>query len=151
MSLSHQAPGFSQLLKNNRIVAFEELLPGGCQEIAQQSSTHHPSLSTLLPRYHEWVHSTPPRIKSRAFLAQIPKGKVKILACCPVHHSMWCNLIFVEDCRSITPKEILVQIFPPSMQILSDFAHVESEAIDQCCPEEGGDLRISYMTSPCHT
>lgn len=27
------------------------------------------------------------------------------------------------------------------MQILSDFAHLEFEAIDRCCPEEGGDTQ----------
>lgn len=78
MALSNQAPGFSPLLKNNRIEAFgERLLPKICQEIAQQSPTIHPSLSTRLPGHYEWVDKTTPKIKSRAFLAQIPKGKVR--------------------------------------------------------------------------
>lgn len=147
MALSNQAPGFSPLLKNNRIEAFgERLLPKICQEIAQQSPTIHPSLSTRLPGHYEWVDKTTPKIKSRAFLAQIPKGKVKsmhdkILACCLVHKSMWCKLILTEDGRS---KAILFSDFTSIQANHSDFAFLESGSISRCCPQESDTHNLTY-------
>ena len=150
MALSNQAPGFSPLLKNNSIVAFgERLLSEVCHEIAQQNPTIHPSLSTRLPGHYEWVDSTAPKIKSRAFLAQISKGKVKsmcdkLLACCPVHRSMSCNLILSEDGRSINPKAILFPDFIVIQANLNDFAPLESEAIHQCCPQRNDTQILIY-------
>lgn len=133
--LSNRAPGFSPLLKNNRIVAFGERLPTkACQEIAQRSSPIHPSLSTRLPGHYEWVARATPRIKikSRAFLAQIPRGKVRVCvtkspAAC--HHSLWYNLTFAEDGCSINPKTVLFWILYPFKQISSDFVQLNSIGI----------------------
>lgn len=135
MVLSNWAPGSSPLLKNNRIVAFGERLPTkACQDIAERSSTIDPSLSTCLLGHYEWVARATPRIKfkSRAFLAQIPRGKVRVCvtkspAAC--HHSLWYNLTFAEDGRSISSEAILFQILYPVNQISSDLVPLNSVSI----------------------
>lgn len=141
MVLSNQAPGFSPLLKNNRIVAFGERLPTkACQEIAPRSYSIHPCLSTRLPGHYEWVDRATPRIKikSRAFLALMPRGKVRVcvtkspVAC---HHNLWYSLTFSEDGRSLNPMAILIQTLHPFKQLLSDLV-----------PLRGWELRILCIT-----
>lgn len=69
------------------------------------------------------------KIKSRAFLVLMPRGKVRVcvtkspVAC---HHSLWYNLTFSEDGRSINPEAILFQTLCALKQISSDLVPLNS-------------------------